>query len=376
MKKILFVFGTRPDAIKCAPVIHEFKRHQAYFQTFTCVTGQHREMLDSVLQFFAIVPDYDLNIMKKNQSVNQVIASSIKKLEKVYSESKPDLVIVQGDANPALAGSLSAYFNSIPIAHLEAGLRSGNLYSPFPEEGNRRIVSQLAALHFVPTQKAKENLNHENITRNVYISGNSVIDALLYTKKRIENDHSLVSEEIKHLVNKHVGKKLVLVTGHRRESFGAPMQELCESLIEIVSTYLDIHIIFPVHLNPNVKSVVNKLLNSISNISLIDPVDYPDMVFLMMNSKIIISDSGGIQEEAPTLGVPIIVTREVTERTEALDSGNALLCKMEKQNIVSAFSRLISDDVQYRKMSLAKNPFGNGTTSKLVLKTVKSYFKL
>lgn len=376
MKKILFVFGTRPDAIKCAPVIHEFKKNKKSFQTLTCVTGQHREMLDPVLKFFSIVPDYDLNIMKKNQSLNDVIASSIKKLDQVYSEANPDMVIVQGDANPALAGSLSAYYNSISIAHLEAGLRSGNLHSPFPEEGNRKIISQLATLHFVPTKKAKANLKHENITTNVILSGNSVIDALLYTKKKVENNQSLVSEKIQNLVKKHQSKQLVLVTGHRRESFGNPMQELCEAVLALVSTFPDIHIIFPVHLNPNVRSVVYNLLDLNSDISLIEPVDYPDMVYLMMNSKIIISDSGGIQEEAPTLGVPILVTREVTERTEALDSGNAVLCKMEKKNIVSTFSRLISDVDQYRKMTLAKNPFGDGTTSKIVLHTVKRYFNL
>lgn len=375
MNRILFICGTRPDAIKCAPVIKEFKKHSREFQTYSCVTGQHRSMLDSVLSFFDINPDFDLNIMKENQSLSGVIGRSLLMLEDIFKKVSPNLVIVQGDANPALAGSLSAYYHNVPIAHLEAGLRSGNIFSPYPEEGNRKIVSQLASLHFAPTVLAHQNLINESITKNVVISGNSVIDALLYTKNKIIKNQKLVSIKIRKLTKAHRNKKIILVTGHRRESFGKPLEEFCDALQILSKIFQDIHIIFPVHLNPNVKKTVYKRLNFNSNITLIEPVQYPDMVFLMMNSFLIISDSGGIQEEAPTLGKPIIITREITERQEAIQFGNALLSGMKKKEIVLKTSKLLNDTELYTKLSQAKNPFGDGNTSKIVVSEIRKFLK-
>ncbi len=360
-KKVLLCFGTRPEAIKFAPILREMQRRDDT-AVKVCVTAQHREMLDQVLDFFSIRPEYDLDVMRPNQSLYDTTSGILKGLEKVYQEFAPDHVVVQGDTTTAFVGALAAFYKKIRVAHVEAGLRSSDLYSPFPEEANRILISRLANDHFTPTQKASDNLKAEGVIDNVHMVGNSVIDALFLTlsiikEKRLDNIYE------KELPIACGGKRIVLVTGHRRESFGEPFKQICYALREIASSASDVEIIYPVHLNPNVRKPVFEILKDIKNVHLIEPLDYPRFVWLMSRSHIVLTDSGGVQEEAPSLGKPVLVMRDVTERTEGIEAGSAILVGTRSDKIIGDTSRLLSDNFLYERMSKLANPYGDGKTS-------------
>lgn len=361
MKKILFLFGTRPEAIKMAPLIKCFSNDDR-FDVKVAVTAQHREMLDQVLSFFEIKVNFDLNIMMPNQTLHELTATLIARITNEILLKEPfDYVFVQGDTTTVLASSLAAFYQKIKIIHIEAGLRSHNLLSPFPEEMNRVLTSKLAHIHFCPTESSKQNLLKENITENVFVVGNTVIDALLNGLVKVKNS----SEEF--LLKKYnyidFNKKIILVTCHRRENFGKPFNEICDALLEISDQFeKEIEIVYPVHLNPNIKDIAHKKLVS-KNIKLTPPLDYPELIWMMNKSTIILTDSGGIQEEAPSLGKPVLVLREVTERTEGVDAGTAILVGFSKTKIINETSRLLNDDAHYERISKASNPYGDGTTS-------------
>lgn len=365
MKKVLFIFGTRPEAIKMAPLIHELESKKEAFIVRVCVTGQHREMLDQVLNFFNINPDYDLDVMKSGQTLFGVTAKIMEKLEPVFEEFEPDIVLVQGDTTSAFIGSLAAYYRQVDVGHLEAGLRSGDIYSPFPEEMNRILIGKIAKYHFAPTDRAAAALASENVPDNfIYKVGNSVIDALILgldiVKKNGEDKY------IKNFKSINFNNKIVLVTGHRRESFGGGFEHMCEALRELAQEYHNVEFVYPVHLNPNVQEPVNRLLTNIDNIHLIKPLDYPDLITLMNMSYIVLTDSGGIQEEAPALGKPVLVMRDVTERQEGVDAGTALLVGTDKSRITLETKRLLDSVEHYHEMANAINPYGDGTTSKQI----------
>ena len=369
--KILFVFGTRPEAIKIAPLIKTFQQHPE-FDIRICVTGQHRHMLDQVLSFFQIKPDYDLNIMCPNQTLFSVTAHVLLGLEPILKEFQPDNIWVQGDTTTVMAGSIAAFYNKTSVSHLEAGLRSGNKNSPFPEEVNRKITGHIADYHFAPTPLAVHNLANEGITKNVYMVGNTVIDALLLGLDLIKQQGEEKYQEF--FKNIDFSKRIILITGHRRESFGNPFKEMCEAIKEIALTYPEVEIIYPVHLNPNVHQVVNHTLGNIQNIHLIEPLDYPYLIWIMNQSYLILTDSGGIQEEAPTLGKPVLVMRDVTERQEGIDAGTAKLVGTSKSVIVQAAKDLLDNQQSYQKMANAVNPYGNGTTCKQIVEVYKTIF--
>lgn len=364
MKKILFLFGTRPEAIKMAPLIKSFSNDPNY-QVKVGVTAQHREMLDQVLIFFKINVDYDLNIMKPNQSLHELTSNLILKItEEILNKEDFDYVVVQGDTTTVLASALASFYKKIKVIHIEAGLRSHDIYSPFPEEMNRILTSKIATFHFCPTQVSAENLIKENINQNVFVVGNTVIDALLLgleeIKKSPENTISLKYKNI------DFSKKIILVTCHRRENFGTPFEEICDALIEVADTFKnEIEIVYPVHLNPNIKEIAYSKLKR-ENIKLISPLDYPDLIWMMSVSNIILTDSGGIQEEAPSLGKPVLVLRDVTERMEGVNGGTAVLVGSKKQKIVFETSKLLTDNLYYSKISKAINPYGDGTTSEQI----------
>lgn len=369
MKKILFIFGTRPEAIKMAPLVRAFEKEKNDFQAMVCVTAQHREMLDQVLDFFGIKPDYDLNLMKPGQSLFDITADSLKGLEKVLDKSKPDLIFVQGDTTTAFVGALAGYYKKVPVAHLEAGLRSGDKFSPFPEEINRILAGHIAALHFAPTEKAKQNLLKENIKENIFIVGNTVIDALLLGLEIIEKQgDKKYSDRFKFL---DPDKRTILVTGHRRESFGEGIKNICESIKEIASARPDVQIVYPVHLNPNIRGPVHQILRDLKSVHLIEPLDYPHLIWLMKKSYLVLTDSGGIQEEAPTLGKPVLVMRDVTERTEGIDAGTAKLVGTDIQKIVQESLKLLDNAAEYQKFAKAVNPYGDGHTSGNIVKILK-----
>lgn len=363
-KYILFVFGTRPEAIKLAPLIIEAKNNSR-LKVKVCITGQHREMLHQVLTFFKIKPDFDLNIMKSNQSLSGLTANLISKLEKIISLEKPDCIIVQGDTTTAYAGALVGFYNNTKIAHVEAGLRSKNIKEPFPEEFNRVSISKITDFHFTPSKLSSNNLLSESINKkNIYEVGNTVIDALLLT---LENTTSSFKNKFLKKLNLNPSKKLVLVTGHRRESFGKPFENICDALMKIAKKFPNTELLYPVHLNPNVKEVVHQKLSNQNNIKLINPVSYPEMALLLQQCSFIITDSGGIQEEAPALGKPVLVTRNVTERQEVIKSGNAILVGTNPKKIFETAKELITNQNAYKKMSSAINPYGNGTSSKKII---------
>lgn len=365
MKTILFVFGTRPEAIKMAPLIKELYSRREKFDVKVCVTGQHKEMLYQVLNFFSIVPDYDLEIMRPNQTLFGVTASIFEKIEPVLDEVKPDVVLVQGDTTSVLAGAIGAFYKKTKIGHLEAGLRSGDMYSPFPEEMNRVLVSRLANYNFAPTQRAAKALLSEGVAEDlVYQTGNTVIDALLLAVDIIkEHDQS---EYEKVLDDVDMSKRIVLVTGHRRESFGGGFEDMCRAVRKLAEQNEDIEIVYPVHLNPNVQEPVNRILGGVSNVHLIKPLDYPNLVWLMEKSYLVLTDSGGIQEEAPTLGKPVLVMREVTERQEGVEAGTARLVGTDESVIYREAQKLLDNQDAYDKMSNAINPYGDGTTSRQI----------
>lgn len=364
MKKILFLFGTRPEAIKMAPLIKTFSL-DSNFIVKVGVTAQHREMLDQVLDFFKIDVDYDLNIMKPNQSLHELTSSLIIKItEDILNKEDFDYVFVQGDTTTVLAGALASFYKKIKVIHIEAGLRSHDVYSPFPEEMNRILTSKIAHIHFCPTQTAADNLNREDLKNNVFVVGNTVIDALLLGLNEIKNS----SES--NLINKYssidFNKKIILVTCHRRENFGKPFEEICDALLEISDSFKEaIQIVYPVHLNPNIMKIAHEKLTR-ENIKLISPLDYPDLIWMMNRSSIILTDSGGIQEEAPSLGKPVLVLREITERMEGVKAGTAILVGSNKEKIIIETTMLLKDDSYYSKISKAINPYGDGTTSEKI----------
>lgn len=369
IKKILFVFGTRPEGIKMAPVIKAFQ-NEANIETTVCVTGQHREMLDQVLQFFQIIPDYDLNVMKEEQTLYSLTAIIITRLKDVLEEYRPDYVFVHGDTTTAMAASIAAFYFGTKIGHIEAGLRTFNNRSPFPEEANRRITSVIADYHFAPTTTSKNNLLSENINPdNIVVTGNTVIDALFESLSIIEAGEFSEIETLKTKIP--VDASIILVTGHRRENHGGGFIRICEALKEIALKNPDMILIYPVHLNPNVKNTVYEILSGISNIYLMTPLNYPAFVWLMNRSKLIITDSGGVQEEAPSLGKPVLVMRDTTERPEAVLAGTVLLVGTNSDKIVSQTQKLIDNPDFYNQMSTLHNPYGDGKASAKIVTFIK-----
>ena len=369
MKKILFIFGTRPETVKLAPLIKEFQKYKQRFEVKVCVTAQHREMLDQVLKFFKLIPDFDLNLMKPNQSLFELTANLIKGVESILEDFEPDLIFVQGDTTTAFVGALAGFYKKVKIAHIEAGLRSHNKYSPFPEEINRVLVGRLADYHFVPTERARQNLFNEGINKNIWVVGNTVIDAL-FLGLRIIKEHG-EEEYYQYFDFVDFSRKIILVTGHRRESFGEPFKNICFALREIADSFENVEIVYPVHLNPNVRKPVNEILKSHSRIHLIEPLKYPYLIWLMSKSYLVLTDSGGIQEEAPSFGKPVLVMRDVTERTEGIEAGTAKLVGTNREKIISQTAKLLENSDEYDKMAKAVNPYGDGNTSKRIANIVE-----
>lgn len=366
-KKVLTVFGTRPEAIKMAPLVHALADDER-FESKCCVTAQHREMLDQVLELFEIKPEYDLNLMKPGQTLNDVTARIIQELKPVLQEFKPDVVLVHGDTATTFAASLAAYYEQIEVGHVEAGLRTGDIYSPWPEEANRRLTGVLTKYHFAPTETSKQNLLRENFAPDdIHVTGNTVIDALLMVKDKIERNAELsqhLSTQFPYLVE---DKKLILVTGHRRESFGGGFERICEALAQTARQHPDVQILYPMHLNPNVREPVSRILGSIDNILLIEPQQYLPFIYLMTRAHIILTDSGGIQEEAPSLGKPVLVMRDTTERPEAVEAGTVKLVGTNIDAIVGNLNELLTNEVAYQTMSFAHNPYGDGKSCSRIL---------
>lgn len=365
--KILSVFGTRPEAIKMAPLLLKLDS-TAEIESKVCVTGQHRKMLDQVLDVFSIKADYDLNVMKQNQDLSDITSSILKELGSVIDDYKPDIILVHGDTSTTFAASLAAYYRKIPIGHVEAGLRTGDIYSPWPEEANRKLTTVLAKLHFAPTEKSKNNLISEGVDKDtVYVTGNTVIDALLIASNELEENEYLNTSMKNKFNYLDLDKRIILVTGHRRENFGKGFEEICKALVEIASLYPECQIVYPVHLNPNVSEPVNRILNNINNIFLIEPQEYLPFIYLMKNSYLILTDSGGIQEEAPSLGKPVLVIRDTTERPEAVKTGNVKLVGIDRQTIIKNIMILFNDAVIYKEMSESINPYGDGNSSQKIV---------
>ncbi len=368
--KVLTVFGTRPEAIKMAPLVHALAADPR-FEAKCCVTAQHREMLDQVLELFEITPDYDLNIMKAGQSLNDITSRILIQLKSVLEEFKPDVVLVHGDTATTFAASLAAYYQQIAVGHVEAGLRTGNIYSPWPEEGNRRLTGALTKYHFSPTEASKQNLLKENFNpKYISVTGNTVIDALLMVKGKIDSDTSLNSKLAAQFPFLDETKKLILVTGHRRESFGGGFERICEALAQTAKQHPSTQILYPMHLNPNVREPVNRILAGINNIHLIEPQQYLPFIYLMGRAHIILTDSGGIQEEAPSLGKPVLVMRDTTERPEAVESGTVKLVGTDVEKITTSLTKLLTDEAAYQAMSFAHNPYGDGKACQRILETL------
>lgn len=363
---VLFILGTRPEAIKLAPLITVLR--DANHDVKVCVTGQHRELLDQVLNFFMISPDYDLNIMKKDQTLFDIAGECMRQMQKVLDTASPELIFVQGDTTTAFIGALAGYYHRVPVAHIEAGLRSYNKYSPYPEEINRKLISVLADYHFAPTPLAVSALAREGIKRNVWNVGNTVVDALFLGLSIIEKDDRHYAGFFNCL---HPEKRTILITAHRRESFGGPFDCICKAIRRLAAQWPDVQFVFPLHLNPRVKGPALAQLSGLSNVHLFEPLDYPKMLWLMKKSYLILTDSGGIQEEAPSLGKPVLVLREVTERTESVDAGISRLVGTDEEKIYSETSRLLSDPPAYAAMACAKNPYGDGNACKRIAAVVR-----
>lgn len=370
MKKVMLVFGTRPEAIKMCPLVKEFQKRPDEFETIVCVTGQHREMLDQVLQIFDVKPDYDLNIMKQGQDLTDVTARVLTGLRDVFKECRPDVVLVHGDTTTSMAGALAAFYAQIPVGHVEAGLRTHNIYSPWPEEMNRQITGRIASYNFAPTPLSEKNLIEEKAQGNIYVTGNTVIDALHLVVDKLSNDPSLSAEQdrilkeagydITRLVD---GKKLVLITGHRRENFGDGFIRMVTAMKDLSEKYPNVDFVYPMHLNPNVRKPIHEVFGedlTLPNFFFIEPLQYLEFVHLMNKATIVLTDSGGIQEEAPGLGKPVLVMRDTTERPEALESGTVHLVGTDYDKIVNEVSTLLDDSKAYEKMSKAVNPYGDG----------------
>lgn len=373
MKKILLVFGTRPEAIKMAPLAIALKALNEEFETKVCVTGQHREMLDQVLSLFELEPDFDLNLMKPGQTLADITSGVLQGLNKVFDDWAPDIILVHGDTATTFAASLAAYYHKIKVGHVEAGLRTGNIYSPWPEEANRKLTSVLTTYHFAPTQTSYDNLVKENNDPiNIVITGNTVIDALLTVKEKVETDQSMQARFAKQFDFLDANKKLILVTGHRRENFGKGFEDICLALANIAKKNPDVQIVYPVHLNPNVQKPVNELLSGIDNIKLIEPQDYLPFVYLMNKSYLILTDSGGIQEEAPSLGKPVLVMRDTTERPEAVSAGTVKLVGTDPVVMEDSVMELLENQDLYKKMAEAHNPYGDGTACQQIINFLKN----
>jgi UDP-N-acetylglucosamine 2-epimerase (non-hydrolysing) len=365
--KTLCVFGTRPEAIKMAPLVQALGADER-FESRVCVTGQHREMLDQVLDLFEISPDHDLSIMKPGQDLTDITCAILSGLRDILSEEKPDIVLVHGDTATTFATSLAAYYQQIPVGHVEAGLRTGNLYSPWPEEANRKLTGALAELHFAPTETSKNNLLTESVEESrVIVTGNTVIDALLDVVEKLDRDCPLQEKMQSQFSFLRPEARLVLITGHRRESFGGGFERICEAIAEVASKNPDVDLLYPVHLNPNVREPVHRLLDNLENVHLIEPTDYLPFVYLMNRSSIILTDSGGVQEEAPSLGKPVLVMRDTTERPEAVDAGTVKLVGTDVAKIVKELTELLNDEAAYKRMSFAHNPYGDGRACARIL---------
>ena len=383
MKKVMLVFGTRPEAIKMAPLVKEFQKHPETFETIVCVTGQHRQMLDQVLQLFEITPDYDLNIMKQGQDLYDVTARVLTGMRDVLKETQPDVVLVHGDTTTSTAAALAAFYQQIPVGHVEAGLRTHNIYSPWPEEMNRQITGRIATYNFAPTPLSKQNLLREAVSEeSITVTGNTVIDALYWVVDKIKNDASLNAElegilktagyDVNRLAD---GKKLVLITGHRRENFGDGFINMCTAIKDLTQKYPDVDFVYPMHLNPNVRKPIHEVfgedLGNLGNMFFIEPLEYLSFVYLMEKSTIVLTDSGGIQEEAPGLGKPVLVMRDTTERPEALEAGTVKLVGTNYDMIVNEVSALLDDKKAYEMMSKAVNPYGDGLACGRIVGTLK-----
>lgn len=382
MKKIMLVFGTRPEAIKMAPLVKEFEKHADEFQTIVCVTGQHRQMLDQVLQLFDITPDYDLNIMKQGQDLYDVTARVLTGMRDVLEEAQPDVVLVHGDTTTSTAAALAAFYQQIPVGHVEAGLRTHNIYSPWPEEMNRQLTGRMATYNFAPTPLSQQNLLREAVAEeSIVVTGNTVIDALYWVVNKIKTD-AVLNSELQNLlaqagydVNRlSDGKKLVLITGHRRENFGDGFINMCTAIRDLTQKYPDVDFVYPMHLNPNVRKPIHEVfgedLSNLGNMFFIEPLEYLSFVYLMEKSTIVLTDSGGIQEEAPGLGKPVLVMRDTTERPEALEAGTVKLVGTDYNKIVSEVSLLLDDQVHYETMSKAVNPYGDGLACGRIVKVL------
>lgn len=358
--KVLTVFGTRPEAIKMAPLVRALAEHPS-IDSSVCVTAQHRQMLDQVLELFEIRPEHDLDIMRPGQDLYAITTSILQRIGEVYQQVKPDVVLVHGDTTTTFAASLAAFYQRIPVGHVEAGLRTGNLYSPWPEEANRQLTSVLTRLHFAPTATSRDNLLRENVEASrIHVTGNTVIDALLAVKAKIEASSELSGQMLQRFPFLADEARMVLITGHRRENFGGGFERICEAIGTLARRHPDVRFVYPVHLNPNVREPVQRLLSSASNIHLIEPQDYLPFVYLMMRSSIILTDSGGIQEEAPSLGKPVLVMRDTTERPEAVEAGTVRLVGTDADTIVAGVHELLTDREAYERMSFAHNPYGDG----------------
>ena len=378
MKKILIVFGTRPEAIKMAPLVKEYQKHSDQFITIVCVTGQHREMLDQVLQLFDIIPDYDLNIMKQGQDLYDITARVLIGMRDVLTVVKPDVVLVHGDTSTSTASALAAFYKQIPVGHVEAGLRTHNIYSPWPEEMNRLITSRIATYNFAPTELSKKNLMDEGIDEHkILVTGNTVIDALYMVVDKIKSDNNM-SNELQKVLGKagydvqrlnSNNKRLVLITGHRRENFGFGFLNICRAIKLLTIKYPEVDFVYPMHLNPNVRKPIIEVFgkDALSNMFFIEPLEYLSFIYLMEKSTIILTDSGGIQEEAPGLGKPVLVMRDTTERPEALEAGTVKLVGTDFDKIIIEVSNLLDDQKYYQKMSKAQNPYGDGKASEKIV---------
>ncbi len=370
--KVLTVFGTRPEAIKMAPLVHALAKDPD-FEARVCVTAQHREMLDQVLNLFSIVPDYDLNIMRPGQGLTEITCGILQGLKPILEEFRPDVVLVHGDTTTTIAASLAAFYQRIPVGHVEAGLRTGDLSSPWPEEANRTLTGHLAMFHFAPTENSRQNLRRENVAdERIFVTGNTVIDALFWVRDSVMNNptqYEALAARYPFLDSK---KKLVLVTGHRRESFGQGFEQICQALADIAAQHDDVQIVYPVHLNPNVSEPVNRILGPVENVFLIEPQDYLPFMWLMNHAWLILTDSGGIQEEAPSLGKPVLVMRDTTERPEAVDAGTVKLVGTDRQRILDEVTHLLNDNEAWQTMSRAHNPYGDGQACGRILHALKN----
>lgn len=382
MIKVMLVFGTRPEAIKMCPLVKEFQKHNDVFETIVCVTGQHREMLDQVLNIFEVKPDYDLNIMKQGQDLYDVTARVLTGMRDVFKECKPDVVLVHGDTTTSTAAALAAFYQQIPVGHVEAGLRTHNIYSPWPEEMNRQITGRIATYNFSPTPLAESNLKAEKAQGNIYVTGNTVIDALHMVVNKLKNDETLAKKQEEILkqagydVNRLAdGKKLVLITGHRRENFGEGFIHMVTAIKDLKNKYPDVDFVYPMHLNPNVRKPIHEVfgedLTNLGNMFFIEPLQYLEFVYLMEKATIVLTDSGGIQEEAPGLGKPVLVMRDTTERPEALANGTVHLVGTDYQKIMDEVSTLLEDEQAYEKMSKAVNPYGDGKACERIVEILK-----